>query len=207
MPRPYYITYTPLATSTTALAASVTGAAFTLTTTSMSDNMAHKITVNNLTANDHSGGTLAIVGTDGDGNAQTETLTGPAGSVGVTSAKTYLTLASVTPNATWGADTASIGITAVSNGKTIPVDYTQSPFDLGLVGEVTGTINFTVQYTYDDCRLSTVGLNYFALSALTSKTANTDANMTTPIMGVRMLVNSVTTGGTVKLGIIQGYDS
>jgi len=146
-------TIAPANTNTAGFATAVTGATFTLTTTSSGDSLAHKVTVLNNSATDHSGKTLAIVGFDADGRDQTETLTAPAASVSVTSAKYWLTLTSITPSATIGADTFNIGWANTFVTKTFPINWRRG--NAGLSLDVTGTINYDLQQTFDDIQAKT----------------------------------------------------
>jgi hypothetical protein len=211
--RPISLKYTPLATSTTGLASSVTGASWPLTTTVLSDGLAHIITITNLTANTHASIAIAIVGLDASGHAQSETIsTGPAGNATVSSSKYYSTVTSVTPASTWGSDTASIGYTAVATSPVIPLEYRQDPFVVNLSVEVTGTISVTAQHSldtpfnqYDNPPIPAAVANmvWFADATIAAKAANTQATLTTPYLATQLLINSVTTGGTVKYNVIS----
>ena len=60
--------YTPEDNNLTGFASNVTGATWTLTATSSGDGLAHQVTIRNDTANDHSGKTATLVGTDPEGH-------------------------------------------------------------------------------------------------------------------------------------------
>lgn len=155
----------------------VTGATFTLTANDAGDSLAHKITVLNNTANDHSGKTLALVGTDANGRPQTETLTGPAGAATVTSEKYYLSLTSITPSATIGADTFDIGWAAASVS---PHKYILHSGDIGFgCRVVSGTPTYTVQQTYDD-------IVWFDHATVASETTSQEGTYLFPIRAVRL---------------------
>lgn len=98
------------AADTVRFKSNVTGATWTLTNTTAGDGKAHKVTIKGDAATDHSLKTAALVGTDANGLAQTETINLPNGTATVTSTKEFLTLTSVTPSATIGGDTMDIGI-------------------------------------------------------------------------------------------------
>ncbi len=95
--RPKSWTYTPAATTANGYAAGVTGATWTLSATTANDGLAHKTTILNNSATNHSGKTALVTGTDADGNAQTETITLPNGNVTVTGSKYFKTVTSVVP--------------------------------------------------------------------------------------------------------------
>jgi hypothetical protein len=130
-------------------ASNVTGAAFTLTANVSGDDLAHRVSIRNDTANDHSGKTIVLVGTDANGVTQTETVTGPAGSATVTSIKYFLTLTSATPSATIGGDTFDLGWVDEIASKTVHFDWQGGHSSLWEVG-VTGTLSMGVEFTLDD---------------------------------------------------------
>lgn len=90
---------------------SVTGGTWGITTFTSTDGAAQTFRIFNQTATDHSAKTVTIVGTDANGAAQSEVLAMPAGT-GTNpfaySVKKYLTVTSLTPSATIGADTMKV---------------------------------------------------------------------------------------------------
>lgn len=159
----------------------VTGATFTLTANDAGDSLAHLVTVLNNTATDHSGKTIALVGTDADGNPQTETLTAPGTSATVTSTKYFKTLTSATPSATIGADTFDIGWAAGSISSSYKMPNLQVPqFNIGFGCTISGSPTYTVQHTYD-------GSAWFNHSSVAAKTANADGSYTSPIQAMRLM--------------------
>ena len=192
----------PANTNTAGFATGVTGASFTLTATSSGDGLAHKITVLNNTATDHSGKTIALVGTDENGKAQTETLTGPAGSATVTSTKYFLTLTSATPSATIGADTFNIGWANTFVTKTFPINWRRGNAALNL--DVTGTINLDVNETFDDIQVQTTHFTWVVDSSSHSGiTADTSLLWSAHPKAIRIKVNSFTNGATVMMSYTQ----
>ena len=74
-----------------------------------------------------------------------------------------------------------------------------SPFNVGFAVLVTGTVNYTVQHTFDD---PAVGFStWFPHSTVASQASNQDGNYAFPVTGVRLTVNSG--GGTATLKLIQ----
>lgn len=195
-------TFTPANVSTTGFAASVTGATFTLTSTSSGDSLAHKVTVLNNTATDHSGKTLALVGTDYMGNAQTETLTAPAGSATVTSANYYLTLTSMTPSATIGADTFSIGWNNTFYGFPVPLNHKGGVASVDIT--ISGTINIDFESSNSDLQNSTAAGDWLVD---TSTNAGVTASKWITFAAVprfnRVKANSYSNGAIVRLGYAQ----
>ena len=88
------------------------------------------------------------------------------------------------------------------SGVYAPDNYV-SPFNIGLSVLVTGTVNYTVQYTFDDVFAngytpsSGNWINHPTLSGTTSA----DSNIAYPVNGVRIVLNSGT--GSVRFTAIQ----
>jgi len=188
------ISATSVAANTTGFASNVTGATWTLTATTSGDSLAHLVTIHNDSATDHSAKTATIVGTDGDGNVQTETLNLPAGTATVTSTKYFGSVISVTPSATIGADTMDIGWAAgsVSGWKYFKENPGQFAVGFGCL-VASGSPNYSVQHQYGDGTA-------FTHSVVTGKTANADGSYLVPITAMRLMF---TAAGGVNLTAIQ----
>lgn len=199
-------TFTPANINTAGFASAVTGATFTLTANSSGDSLAHSITVKNNSATDHSGKTLALVGTDQNGKAQIETLTAPAASVSVTSAKYWLTLASITPSATIGADTFDIGWGGSFVTKTFPTNW--RGLNASMRTDVTGTINYTLQQTFTDFQ-QTTNVPIWSVDDSTTQsaiTAGISVVYRAHPRGIRLLINSYSNGATITFSYYQTND-
>ena len=85
-----------------------------------------------------------------------------------------------------------------------PPDHYVSPFNIALSVLVSGTSNYTVQYTFDDVFAKnydpTTG-NWVDHPSLTSQTTTKDSNIAYPVRGVRIKANSG--AGTATLTAIQ----
>ena len=179
--------YTCAAASLTGHASNVTGAAWTITTAACPDGLAHKVTVRNDAAVDHSGKTITLVGLGANGEVVTEVLTAPNVSATVTSAKFYRHLTSITPSATIGADTMDIGWTAAA--MTPWVAILKIPATVAVY--ITGTINYDIQHSHADNALDA---NLYPFTSDSGKTANFEHAYTAPVKCARVLVNSHTSG-------------
>ena len=187
--------------SLTGFASNVTGAAFTITTTATTDGLAHQVSIRNDTANDHSGKTVALVGTDADDYAQTETVTGPAGSATVESTKYFKTLTSATPSATIGVDTFDIGWVDEIASKTVMLDRTKG-FGAMCQTDVTGTLDYTIQVTVSH-RNVYLGQNSFIWVATTNtvhvgSTADKIGDIEPQITAARLIFNSYSSGAELQ---------
>lgn len=185
-----------VAASLTGFLSNATGATWTLSSTTVSDGLAHKVTIRNDTGNDHSGKTVALVGTDANGRPQTETLTGPAGGATVTSTKYFKSLTGATPSATIGADTFDIGYAADAVSPTLtPLSVRlDGGFNVGFGCSVdSGTPTYSVQQTYD-------GSTWYTHSTVSAETTSQEGTYTSPVAGIRLLW---TAAGGVTLTALQ----
>lgn len=207
--RPQVFNFTPADDSATGFLSNATGATWTLTTTTPNDGMAHLVIITNDSITDHSAKTAALTGTDADGNTQTETMALPAGSTTSTSAKYFKTLTSIVPSATIGADTMDIGWTDDVVSPTWIPDYKQANFSIGIGCDISGTINYDIQHTFDDCFDASVvysARTWFDHSSIAAKTADADGNYAAPVRGIRILINSLSSGATIKVTLVQGVE-
>lgn len=208
--RPKHLTYTPADASLTGFASNVTGATWTLTATSSGDSCAHQVSIRNDSITDHSGKTALLTGTDAQGNSQTETVTLPGPSATVESTLYFLTLTSIVPSATIGADTMDIGWVDEFATPLMQMDLSaNNGAALGVY--VTGTINYTVQETMSKVQVippETQNLIWVNSSdpAVVSQTANKDTNFENTPVAIRVIVNSYSSGATLAVHLAQsGY--
>ena len=92
-----------------------------------------------------------------------------------------------------------VGASAVS-----PMNLNTSPFNIGFAVIVTGTVNYTVQHTFDDVfspAFNAGTATWFAHPTIASLGANADGNYAFPVTAIRLLVNSG--GGTARLVLLQ----
>jgi hypothetical protein len=186
--------YASVAASLTGFASNVTGAAFTLTASNSADNLAHKVTIRNDSATDHSGKTITLVGTGYNGEALTEAVTGPGNGATVTSTNYFMTLTSATPSATIGADTFDIGWAAAAVSPPIDVRPVAGAgaYALGIGVEVTGTPAYSLEQNYG-------GSAWHAHATIATKTADADGSLLFPVQALRMIF---TAASTVSLNIV-----
>lgn len=85
-----------------------------------------------------------------------------------------------------------------------PVDHYVSPSNIALSVVVTGTVDYTVQYTFDDVFANGYNPssgNWTPHPSLTNKATTLDSNIAYPVRGIRVILNSGS--GTIRLTIIQ----
>ena len=69
-----------------------------------------------------------------------------------------------------------------------------TPFNIGFGVVVSGTVNYTVEHTFD-------GTTWFPHPTIASKTTDQDGNYAFPVLQIRLTVNSG--GGIATLTLIQ----
>ena len=83
----------------------------------------------------------------------------------------------------------------------IPLDYKQSPFNVGFGVVVTGTVTYDIEHTFEDV-FSVTSPTAFKHATLVSQTANKDGNYAFPVRAIR--VNNTAGTGSTTLTILQG---
>ncbi len=146
---------------------------------------------------------FTINGVDGAGNVISDTVTGVNANT-VNSVQNFKTVTSITVDAGTG---AAMTVDTVTIGASNPIllDQHVSPFAIGLFVVVSGTVNYTVQYTGDNVypqpATNLSGVTWTDHPSLTAQTATKDSNVAYPAGAVRIKVNSGT--GTVTFIVRQ----
>lgn len=87
--------------------------------------------------------------------------------------------------------------TGTGSSDAIVVNTNTNPCNIGFGVLVTGTVDYTVQHTFDDP--ATGFSTWFAHPTIAAKTANADGNYAFPVTGIKVLVNSGSGTATLKL--------
>ena len=173
---------------------------------------AHQITI--VTGADESAHSFTITGTDADGLAQTETMTGPNNTTG-TSVNYYKTVTQISTNGAAGA-ALTVGTKSSIQTPTIQVNTRTSSVQITNAVIVTGTINYTLASTYDRI-MNTPDINgqvtlysqkatYINDPTIVTKTASYAALLATPAVAEKLTVNSYTSTPTIRWTIVEGYE-
>ena len=173
------------------------------------DGLGRIITILETATSTQSDVTFTLTGTDTNNDAISEVVTGPASGATVVTTKYFKTVSSIAASAAQGgAETVSVGIrgTTLSGvSKVVPINfYDRVPVAVGVA--VTGTINFTVQQTFDEIlttKDSSGNIVWEDISALASKTATTASQAGVGAKAVRLVVNTYSTGATAKVRVIS----
>jgi hypothetical protein len=85
-----------------------------------------------------------------------------------------------------------------------PFNLNITPGNIAIGCVISGTVNYTVQHTYDDpfaANFTPAGATWFNHPTLASQAANNESNYAYPPRAVRVTVNSGT--GSVTMTVIQ----
>lgn len=152
-------------------------------------------------AGNDSGVNFTITGTDANGQVVSETLAGPNANT-VNSVNSYQTITQISVN---GAAAAALTVDTLQQGadQPVPVDTYLNPGNVNVSVTLTGSVNYTVQYTLDDVQsMLPTQLNWFsAPAALVGASSNQAASISTPIRALRLVTNSG--AGTAKMTVVQ----
>src|SRR5262245_4743099 len=125
-----------------------------------------------------SGITFTVIGTGRGGQALTETVQGVNNPSTASTTQDFKTVTSVTHTGTV-ASTITIGTSAIGSSEWVVLSTARNPMNVGIAVVISGTINYTVEYTYDDVTApftSTFPTVFNITSgSLTSKAANGDS--------------------------------
>lgn len=93
---------------------------------------------------------------------------------------------------------ASKAQTGVGSTEWIPCNLNLTPFNIGFGVVVSGTVNYTVEHTFD---IPSGSPAVFPHPSVAAQTTNKDGNYAYPVRAIRLTVNSGT--GTATLTAIQ----
>lgn len=93
----------------------------------------------------------------------------------------------------------TVSKTGTGSSTALVMNTNCTPFNVGFGVVVSGTVNYTIQHTFDD---PSVGFTtWFPHPTIASQSANADGNYAFPVTGIRLTVNSG--GGTATLNLVQ----
>lgn len=93
----------------------------------------------------------------------------------------------------------TVSKTGTGSSSALVMNTNISPFNVGFGVVVTGTVNYTIQHTFDSP--ATGFTTWYSHPTVASETTNQDGNYAFPVTGVKVLVNSG--DGTATLNLIQ----
>ena len=143
---------------------------------------------------------FTVTGTDDSGAVISETIAGPnAGTVATE--LNFSTVTQIAADASFGTD-VEVGTNGIGASQTVPLDQYLTPFNVSLGVVITGTVDVTVEFTFDDVFGDFPGPHsWIPHPDLTNITADADATFISPVSACRLLTNSG--DGEAVLRIIQ----
>ena len=96
----------------------------------------------------------------------------------------------------------SVTVNGVGNSVAIPTDYYANPFNIGFGVVVNGSVNYTVQHTFDNIQDPNATITWFPHPTVFNENANQDGNYAFPVTAVR-IVNNPDAIGSVTFTVIQ----
>lgn len=171
------------------------------------DGFAHRLSILDTATQDQSDSTFTVTGTDADGRAQTEAITGPASGATVESTKYFKTVTSVAITGGDAMDTVSMGTVDEFASPTIGLDHYEQVAPAVHVN-ITGTINYDIQvsgYDPNDADLTDhESMNWQNDGNFGAKSADLIASLAVPGMrAMRVVSNSYTNGAEIEVNISQ----
>jgi len=162
MGRPFSWDVDPANANLVGFASNVTGATWTLTANDSGDSLAHQVSIRNDSVTDHSAKTALLTGTGANGQALTETVNLPSTSATIESTQYFLTLTSVVPSSTIGADTMDIGWVDEVVTATYPLNHRGDVPAAYVVSGSSGTYSAAIEETFVDFqnKLSPAAVTY-----------------------------------------------
>jgi hypothetical protein len=144
---------------------------------------------------------FVVVGTNGGGNIIKDTIVGASGAG--QSNMDFVTVTSITPVGSITAATA--GTNGVGSSPWSTLNAATTPFNFGVAVElVSGSVNFTLQYTYDDPNYLQAGVAYplpFNDANINGASATTSTSNLTEVAAARIFINSGT--GEIRVRLNQ----
>ena len=145
-----------------------------------------------------------VTGTNGSGNIIIDTFAGASGGAAQSNLD-FVTVTSIVPSAAV-ASTVTAGTNGAGSSPWLTWNFAVNPpMNLGVAVEiVSGAVNYTVQYSYDDP--NNLGANVvfplpFNVATMTAQSTTLDSTISTPFVATRTLINSGT--GIIRARFIQ----
>jgi hypothetical protein len=144
--------------------------------------------------------TFTITGTDQQNRVISESLAGPNANT-VTSVLNYKTVTSIAVSAAV-ASNVTVDTLATGASQEIPLDRNLNPFNVSISGEIlSGAVNWSIQYTFDDIFASAGPFNWYNHSTLVNQAVSANGTILSPVRAIRVVTNSGT--GTLSTQVVQ----
>ncbi len=133
-----------------------------------SDGLGRRISIQDKAADDQTGATYTITGTDADGLAESEDIAGPGVSATITTTKYFLSITNIVVASPAAGSSVDIGTVDEAVSQTLPLNY-RANNPANYQSNVTGTASFAVDQTMSDIHALTNPSNdaiWFKVAAL-----------------------------------------
>jgi hypothetical protein len=147
---------------------------------------------------DDTGNSYTIVGTNSGGNPLTEVVAG--GATTSTTVSHFQSVSQITASQA-SAGTVTVGTNGVGSSEFVSLNYHAQPVNISVASVATGTLSYTIQWTYDDP--NKVVPTWFDDATAKTKTDDFVTTMNDPVFGSRVLLNSFTAPAVVTTTYIQ----
>jgi hypothetical protein len=212
--RPYQLDIDPADVDADGLAVGNSSAGATLTldgaltsggTFTSADGLGHRLVILDTGADDQTGATYTITGTDSNGAAQTESIAGPSISSSVTTVKYFLTVTSVAIASPAAGSTVDMGTVDEVASKIVPLNYRHTEPATYQIGSLAGTVNFSVEETLSEIHQLSEPSDaiWVDVAALSAKTADILDNGIVHSTAGRLVFNSYTSGAELQFTTFQ----
>lgn len=171
------------------------------------DSLAHRLSIIDLGADVQTGATYTITGESEAGIEQTEDIAGPGASATIETTKYFQTVSSITIASPVATSTIDVGTVDEVQTKVFPLNN-YNRVGATIFVDVTGTIDFTVQETFNPMSEADPAANatFIDITALADKTADTVGSATVGATAMRVTINSYTTGAEVQARLSQTHN-
>lgn len=201
MPRPLKNVYTPADADPNGYVSAGTGASVSVLVSSASDDLAHRLNITS--SDDLSLITFTVTGTDENGAALSEEVTGPNNTT-VETEGYFLTVTGIALSGSLSSNTVDIGWVDEFVTPLIPAEWPNSKKSLYVL--VGGTIDYTLQQTLSEPNDKDDGSLIWSDSTDTSvvgATTSQNVGYAMPVSGFRLKANSYSANATLTLQKIE----
>ena len=146
-----------------------------------------------------------VYGNNRSGNAITETVNGVNNPATVSTVNDFASITRIAVNKAQ-AGAVTVGTSGVASSPWFLVNRHTTPINIGVCVVPSGTVNYTVEYTYDNLdNAYTTGTfpTVFSFGPMASLTANADGVFALPVHAVRVTINSNTNPAYVRVIALQ----
>lgn len=95
-----------------------------------------------------------------------------------------------------------VTVSSQAASASIPIDWRENSFKVGLGIVISGTLTYSVEFTFDDIQDSAITPTWFSVSGLSGISTNDSGSIDFPVKAMRLNVTAFTSGNAT-LTILQ----